>query len=116
MKQSGFMEKQLAMRRALIDATERVTQQLMMDTLQIVLHNELGFGHDRIMRITKAWSDSYNHYRNAFNTKYVEADVLRVHLDRELTDILKGHQDLIPFEERYPEIKEITYKNNHILE
>lgn len=37
-------------------------------------------------------------------------DVLRVHLDRELADILKGRQDLIPFEERYPEIKEIAYK------
>ena len=109
MKQSGFMAKQLAMRQALIDATERVTQQLMMDTLQIVLHNELGFGYDRIMRITKAWGSEYNHYHDVFNVKHAEADVLRVHLDRELADILKGHQNLIPFEERYPEIKEITY-------
>ena len=109
MKQSGFMAKQLAMRQALIDATERVTQQLMMDTLQIVLHNELGFGYDRIMRITKAWGSEYNHYHDVFNVKHAEADVLRVHLDRELTDILKGHQELIPVEERYPEIKEITY-------
>ena len=109
MKQSGFMAKQLAMRQALIDATERVTQQLMMDTLQIVLHNELGFGYDRIMRITKAWGCEYNHYHDVFNVKHAEADVLRVHLDRELTDILKGRQNLIPFEERYPEIKEITY-------
>ena len=110
MKQSGFMAKQLAMRQALIEATERVTQQLMMDTLQIVLHNELGFGYDRIMRITKAWGSEYNRYHDALNTKYAEADVLRVHLDRELADILKGNQDLIPFEERYPEIKEIAYK------
>ena len=110
MKQSGFMAKQLAMRQALIEATERVTQQLMMDTLQIVLHNELGFGYDRIMRITKAWGSEYNHYHDVFNVKHAEADVLRVHLDRELADILKGHQNLIPFEERYPEIKEITYK------
>ena len=110
MKQSGFMAKQLAMRQALIDATERGTQQLMMDTLQIVLHNELGFGYDRIMRITKAWGSEYNHYHDVFNVKHAEADVLRVHLDRELADILKGHQDLIPFEERYPEIKEIAYK------
>ena len=110
MKQSGYMAKQLAMRQALIDATERVTQQLMMDTLQIVLHNELGFGYDRIMRITKAWGCEYNHYHDVFNVKHAEADVLRVHLDRELTDILKGHRDLIPFEERYPEITEITYK------
>lgn len=109
MKQSGFMAKQLAMRQALIDATERVTQQLMMDTLQIVLHNELGFGYERIMRITKAWGSEYNHYHDVFNVKHAEADVLRVHLDRELADILKDRQDLIPFEERYPEIKEITY-------
>ena len=109
MKQSGFIAKQLAMRQAIAEASERVTQQLMMDTLQIVLHSELGFGYDRIMKITKAWSDAYNHYHDVFNVKHAEADVMRVHLDRELADILKGHQDLIPFEERYPEIKEITY-------
>lgn len=108
MKQSGFMAKQLAMRQAMIDATERVTQQLMMDTLQITLH-EFGWGYDRIMKLTKAWADAYNHYHDTLDVKNVEADVLRVHLDRELADILKGHQDLIPFEERYPEIKEIVY-------
>ena len=109
MKQSGFMAKQLAMRQALIEATERVTQQLMMDTLQITLH-EFGWGYDRIMKLTKAWADAYNHYHDTLDVKNVEADALRVHLDRELADILKGHQDLIPFEERYPEIKEIAYK------
>ena len=108
MKQSGFMAKQLAMRQALIEATERVTQQLMMDTLQITLH-EFGWGYDRIMKLTKAWADAYNHYHDTLDVKNVEADVLRVHLDRELADILKGNQDLIPFEERYPEIKEIVY-------
>lgn len=108
MKQSGFMAKQLAMRQAMIDATERVTQQLMMDTLQIALH-EFGWGYDRIMKLTKAWADAYNHYHDTLDVKNVEADVLRVHLDRELADILKGNQDLIPFEERYPEIKEIVY-------
>ena len=108
MKQSGYMAKQLAMRQALIDATERVTQQLMMDTLQITLH-EFGWGYDRIMKLTKAWADAYNHYHDTLDLKNVEADVLRVHLDRELADILKGHQDLIPFEDRYPEIKEIVY-------
>ena len=109
MKKSGYMAKQITMRQALIDATERVTQQLMMDTLQSVLHNELGFGYERIMRITKAWGSEYNHYHDVFNVKHAEADVLRVHLDRELADILKGNQDLIPFEERYPESKGITY-------
>ena len=109
MKQSGFMAKQLGMRQALIDATERVTQQLMMDTLQIVLHNELGFGYDRIMKLTKAWADAYNHYHDTLDVKNVEADVLREHLDRELAGIMKDKQELIRFEDRYPEIKEITY-------
>ena len=109
MKQSGFMAKQLAMRQAMIEATERVTQQLMMDTLQIVLHNELGFGYDRIMRITKAWADAYNHYHDTLDVKNVEADVLREHLDRELAGIMKDKQEIIRFEDRYPEIKEITY-------
>ena len=109
MKQSGFIAKQLAMRQALIEASERVTQQLMMDTLQIVLHNELGFGYNRIMRITKAWADAYNHYHDTLDVKNVEADVLREHLDRELAGIMKDKQELIRFEDRYPEIKEITY-------
>ena len=103
------MAKQLAMRQAMIEATERVTQQLMMDTLQIVLHNELGFGYDRIMRITKAWADAYNHYHDTLDVKNVEADVLREHLDRELAGIMKDKQEIIRFEDRYPEIKEITY-------
>ena len=109
MKQSGFMAKQLAMRQALIEASERVTQQLMMDTLQIALHNELGFGYDRIMKITKGWADAYNHYHDTLDVKNVEADVLREHLDRELAGIMKDKQELIRFENRYPEIKEITY-------
>lgn len=33
MKQSGYMARQIAIRQALIDATERITQQLMLDTL-----------------------------------------------------------------------------------
>ena len=55
MKQSGFMEKQLAIRQALIQASERVTQQLMLDTLQVAIHNEFGFGYDRIKKLTDAW-------------------------------------------------------------
>ena len=108
MQQSGFMAKQLAMRQALIEASERVTQQLLMDTLQITLH-EFGWGYDRIMKLTKAWADAYNHYHDTLDVKNVEADVLREHLDRELAGIMKDKQELIRFEDRYPEIKEITY-------
>ena len=109
MKQSGFMEKQLAIRQALIQASERVTQQLMLDTLQIAIHNEFGFGYDRIKKLTDAWGETYNYYHDALNIKNMEADYLQECLDRELRYILKDNQDVIPFKERYPEIKEITY-------
>jgi hypothetical protein len=39
-----------------------------------------------------------------------EADWYQEKLDRQLLDILHGHQPLIPFRERYPEIKEIKYE------
>ena len=109
MKQSGFVEKQLAIRQALIQASERVTQQLMLDTLQVAIHNEFGFGYDRIKKLTDAWGKTYNHYHDALNIKNTEADYLQECLDRELRYILKDKQDVIPFKERYPEIKEITY-------
>lgn len=56
MKQSAYLIQQRETRRRLVQAAERVTQQLMLDTLQVTLH-----------------------------------------------------QALIPFGERYPEIREITY-------
>lgn len=108
MKQSGFLKRQHDVRQALIQASERVTRQLMVDTLQVTLH-DFGWGYDRILRITQAWAEAYNHYHDTMDVKNPEADVLREHLDRELYDILKDKQDLIPFEERYPDIKEITY-------
>ena len=110
MKQSGYMARQIAIRQALIDATERITQQLMLDTLQITLHEEYGFGYDRIKALTDQWGDCYNRFHSALNIKDVEADYLQEILDRKLRDILKDHQELLPFRERYPEIKEITYE------
>ena len=85
MKQSAYLILQRETRRRLVQAAERVTQQLMLDTLQVTLHQEFGFGYDRIKRLTDAWGKTYN------------------------LDLLRDHQALIPFGERYPEIREITY-------
>lgn len=108
-KQSGFLQRQNAVRQAFIEASERITQQMMLDTLQIALHREFGFGYDRIKKVTDEWSELYNFYHDAL-TRNVEADYLQERLDRELRDILKDKQPLIPFKERYPEVKQITYE------
>lgn len=107
---SGFLQKQAAKERALIDATQGVMKQFLCDTLQITMHEQFGWGFDRIVALTKAWGDVYNEYLGALSTG-TEADYLRECLDRHLADICrKPDQKAIPFNERYPEVKEITYR------
>ena len=108
MKQSAYLIQQRETRRRLVQAAERVTQQLMLDTLQVTLHQEFGFGYDRIKRLTDAWSKTYNQFHDALDGG-TEADYWQEKLDRLLMDLLRDHQALIPFGERYPEIREITY-------
>ena len=76
--------------------------------LQVTLHQEFGFGYDRIKRLTDAWSQTYNQFHDALDGG-TEADYWQEKLDRLLLDLLRDHQALIPFGERYPEIREITY-------
>ena len=108
MKQSTYLIQQRETRRRLVQAAERVTQQLMLDTLQVTLHQEFGFGYDRIKRLTDAWGKTYNQFHDALDG-WTEADYWQEKLDRLLLDLLRDHQALIPFRERYPEIREITY-------
>lgn len=105
---NAFLEKQRIHEKVMMDATQAVTQQMMMDTAQIALH-EAGWGYDRILRFCARWGELYNRFHDALMVNDAEADVLQEHLDRALGDIIKNRQDLIPFRKRYPEIKEITY-------
>lgn len=108
MKKSGFLAQQEAIRQSYMQAAERITQQLMLDTLQITLNEEFGFGYDRIKKLTDAWGKTYNTFHDALNGG-PEADYYQEKLDGLLRELLKDRQPLIPFRERYPEIKEITY-------
>lgn len=108
-KQSGFMAKQLAIRQMLIDDTERVTCELMSETLWLTLHEEFGWGYDRIAKLDTLWKENFHHFHGTLNCKNPDADVLQVHLDRRLADVYKNRQEMPPFEKRFPEIKPITY-------
>lgn len=93
-----------------MSVTERVTRQMMVDTLQVTLH-EHGWGYDRIKALCDLWSDNYKEYSRALMPKRdPEADAAQEHLDRALADILKGKQALIPFYERYPDIQLVHYE------
>lgn len=113
MKQSGLLLRQRKINQAYMDTTERVMKQFMVDTLQMTLH-DMGWGYERILRLTEAWGKKYSAYYKALGTS-TEADYLRFCMDRELKDLLKDKQELEPFEARYPDIKRITYGGGESL-
>lgn len=90
-------------------AAQMLVCQYMQDTLQLALHQTEGWGYDRIVRLCKAWQHIRDEYRPAINPSNPEADVMQEHMDRVLAQIISGKQELIPFAERYPELKKVRY-------
>ena len=104
-KQSGYLQRQAAREQIIIDAVDQTVRQLMLDTLQITLHTEYGWGFDRIKALSEAWAKVYH----SAVERGPEQDVAQEHLDRALVEIMRGKQDLIPFAQRYPHLREIRY-------
>ncbi len=107
-KQSGYLQRQKEMMQAVMEVSEQTTRQLMLDTLQITMHVEYGWGFDRIKALSEAWAKIYDQFHRALD-RGPEQDVAQEHLDRVLSEIVRGKQELIPFALRYPYLKEIKY-------
>lgn len=90
-------------------AAHMATVQYMLDTLQIAIHQTEGWGYDRIQRLTEAWKETQKEYSPAVNAKDPAADVYREHMDRVMLEIIGKRQELIPFEQRYPELTKVKY-------
>lgn len=109
-KQSGFLMKQQQIQNNVMRAAELLAKQYMMDTVQITLHKCAGWGYDRQMQFLKDWETIRAEYRAALDPKDPEADVAQEHLDRAISEILAGRCELIPFGERYPDLKKLSYE------
>ena len=109
-KQSAYLQRRDAQMDAVFWAGAAMAAQFAVDTLQMTMHQKEGWGYDRIMRVTHEWMETQREYRPALNCKDPEADVRQVHMDRVLTQIISGKQELHPFESRYPELKKIKYR------
>lgn len=109
-KQSAYLQRREAELDATFNAGAAMAAQFAVDTLQMTMHQQEGWGYDRIMRVTHEWMETQREYRPALNCKDPEADVRQVHMDRVLTQIISGKQELHPFESRYPELKKIKYR------
>ena len=83
--------------------------QFAVDTLQMTMHQQEGWGYDRIMRVTHEWMETQREYRPALNCKDPAADVCQEHMDRVLKEIIRDKAELIPHAERYKDLKKVTY-------
>lgn len=108
-KTSGMQRYAEQYAQAKVEATQRMISQYMIDTLQMTLHQTEGWGYERIMRITHNWVAVQREYKPALDCRNPEADVRQEHMDRVLAQIISGKQELIPFAERYPELKKVRY-------
>lgn len=108
-KISGMQRYAEQFAQAKVEAAQRLISQYMIDTPQVTLHQTEGWGYDRIMRLTEAWAEVRKEYRPALDYKNPAADVCQEHMDRVLKEIIWDKAELIPFAERYPELKKVTY-------
>lgn len=108
-KQSGYLQRRDAELNAAFNAGAAVAAQFAMDTLQMTMHQQEGWGYDRIMRITQAWLETQREYKPALNCKNPAADVCQEHMDRVLKEIIRDKAELIPHAERYKDLKKVTY-------
>ena len=110
-KQSGYVLRQQAFVDEAMRAAERAARQFDVDTWQIALsrYPKLDLGYQRIMEIAELAEQVRAEYAGAIE-RGVEQDVYRHHLDQELMGIMAGREGFIPFERRYPQLREIGYE------
>lgn len=108
-KQSAYLQRREVELDATFNAGAAMAMQFAMDTLQMALHQTEGWGYDRIMRITHNWIAVQREYKPALNCKDPEADVRQEHMDRVLAEIIRDKAKLIPFPDRYKDLKKVRY-------
>lgn len=109
MKQSGLMLRQQERENAALLMGINIGVQYAIDTLNISLHETDGWAYDRQMRLMEVWKDNRQYYKDALDYRKPESDVCRDKLDRGLITVIGGKADLIPFRERYPDLKPVRY-------
>lgn len=103
----NYAEKQKALRRELVRSGVRFGEQRTLDLVEIALHRN-GWGFDRINALLDLLRELDQYYAAAWDMT-MESDVFQERLDAELRDIVKDRQEFIPFEKRYPEVRQLGY-------
>ena len=112
MGENGYLKRQKASRQAILDIGEQMGCQKMWDYVQMALSDPelMGkdtFGRGRIEKLFAAVHKLADEYHTAF-TDDKEADYYQEKMDARLRE--KWGEDLAPFRERYPYIKQMGYE------
>lgn len=99
MKRSGYLQQRDGRTQALLDVMQRTMKQYMLDTLLITMHEDFGWGYDRLSRLAEKWGETYDVYFPAMQSTE-ESDVYQERLDRATRSYI-GDNQLYPFAERY---------------
>lgn len=103
---NAYLARRAAAEENLMKKAQSIYNQYMIDTLQITLHEQLGWGYDRIMRISNAWAENRIKYRDAVEPSQTESDYVQEQIERIMVQITHGDPDkYIPWVERYPHLK-----------
>ena len=110
---NAFLKKQTAIQQEVFETGIRIGNQQMLDYLAIALNEAettgKAFGEDKIRKVLGRIEVLYKEFHPAFEpTTNSEADYFQELLDRRLGSLCKK-KPLIPFHERYPEIRQMRY-------
>ena len=108
MKQSGFLAAEKQRRKALLEATQHIERQRMADSVQVAMRR-LGYSYAKIKAVMLETQTVVDEFAGAYQGDVnPEADYLRVKMDEAIEEIVRGHQEMIPWKERYPELRSNT--------
>lgn len=106
----NLMERHAAEVQAAFEIGLRVGRQQTIDFLQLALQQKHGMGEKRIWEILMEIKNLYNQFHPAYDIKHPECDYFRELLDRALSQNCGKEHPLIPFAERYEDLKQVSYR------
>ena len=113
-KQSGFLKKHEQQKEELLQKGQGIIIQYMVDTLQMTLRTEYGWGYDRIMKLTEKWRDVRIEHKEAIEPHNSMADVKQEYMQRVFRDICAYKKiEPLTFDERYPYLTKIRYDKKY---
>ena len=104
-----LVERMAAEKQAAFDIGLRIGRQQSIDLVQLALQSKHGFAEKRMWELLTEMTRMFDEFKPAFDVKHPECDYYREMLDRALAQSCGKEHPLIPFHERYEDLKQVTY-------